>query len=163
MIESTQPDPRLALQAFADAIGRSGRQLVSCSIAFFERRRRSGAFAFLRAEERVVWERWGILLRVTQGEEVGSSMPSPSPTALAARERRRAALESSLQERQLAIITAAGSRRDHIPPADGLGAGTDELPWFEITSPSIEPTWQAQGLDMVKNLLSSPPTLPKPG
>mmetsp|Transcript_29842 Transcript_29842/g.95055 ORF Transcript_29842/g.95055 Transcript_29842/m.95055 type:complete len:102 (-) Transcript_29842:188-493(-) len=66
---------------------------------------------------------------------------------------RQLALETALRRRLQLVLTAASGRREHIPPADGLGG---ESAWFEISSDSSD-SWS--GFDMLKQLLSSPPQL----
>mmetsp|Transcript_9563 Transcript_9563/g.30255 ORF Transcript_9563/g.30255 Transcript_9563/m.30255 type:complete len:97 (+) Transcript_9563:210-500(+) len=66
--------------------------------------------------------------------------------------RRQASLEAVLLRRIEFILTVASGRREHIPPADGLGG---EALWFEISTDAD--SWS--GLDLLKQLLSSPPQL----
>lgn len=56
-----------------------------------------------------------------------------------------------LSQRLEFILTTAVAKREHIPPADGLGG---EALWFEISSDTSD-SWS--GMEMFKQLLSSPP------
>jgi len=60
--------------------------------------------------------------------------------------------QAVLRRRIEFILTVASGRREHIPPADGLGG---EALWFEISTDAD--SWS--GLDLLKQLLSSPPQL----
>ena len=80
--------------------------------------------------------------------------PSKQPAQGASdseRRRRQHELERALRERLEFILTAASLRKEHIPPAGGLGG---DHPWFEITSSASE---GLSMLDNVKQLLSRPP------
>lgn len=111
-------------------------------LAFVERRNRPGAFGLFRGEEKVIWERWHIPLAVTAPGEAVSDLSQPQKAPHGARERSTSESESrQLQRQQLAdelrdrlevILTKASSRKDHIPPVDGLGGG--DCSWFEVTS-----------------------------
>lgn len=122
-----------------------------------------------------MWERWSIPITVLPPDtnsdfgmlhrEMGGAVPHwtscaqhvasegrASPHKEEAR-RRQVVLESAIRRRLEMILTSASGRREHIPPADGLGG---ELAWFEISSDSSD-SWS--GMDMLKQLLSSPPQL----
>mmetsp|Transcript_36074 Transcript_36074/g.115476 ORF Transcript_36074/g.115476 Transcript_36074/m.115476 type:complete len:244 (-) Transcript_36074:297-1028(-) len=150
-------------EAFSSAIERGAR----VSLAFFERRARQAAFGLFRSEERVVWERWTIPLVVVPNfaqlhrHMGGAQMPPGAHGAGRSTEadsqdeesrRRQASLEAVLRRRIEFILTVASGRREHIPPADGLGG---EALWFEISTDAD--SWS--GLDLLKQLLSSPPQL----
>eukprot|EP00965_Chrysotila_dentata_P080488 2655713-Pleurochrysis_carterae.AAC.1 len=64
---------------------------------------------------------------------------------------RKRDLEKALRQRIEFILSIASEKKEHIPPADGLGG---DVPWFEISSNSSE-SWS--GLELFKQLLSSPP------
>lgn len=124
-----------------------------------------------------MWERWSIPLTVLPPDtnpdfgalhkEMGGAMPHPSGGGMGSSalsegrasprneeaRRRQLALETALRRRLQLVLTAASGRREHIPPADGLGG---ESAWFEISSDSSD-SWS--GFDMLKQLLSSPPQL----
>lgn len=158
-------------QALSNSIERSSRVQIS----FFERRARQAAFGLFRSEERVTWERWSIPLSVLppeaspnfealhremggaspRGGGMGSSGLFDGRTSAHNEEsrRRQLALEAALRHRLELVISAASGRREHIPPADGLGG---ESAWFDISSDSND-SWS--GFDMLKQLLSSPPQL----
>lgn len=117
-------------------------------MAFFERRPRLSAFGLFRSEEKVVWERWNIPLLVQHPSS--SRTPGGSDSE---RRRRQHDVERALREQLEFILTAASSKKEHIPPAAGLGG---DVPWFEISSSAAE---AFSGLDIFKQLLSSPPLL----
>ena len=123
-------------------------QMKIC-IAFFERRQKNGAFGLFRTEERVVWERWVIPLSIFLRNDTEPAIGSSAETA------RKREIETELRDRLEYVLTSASERRDHIPPADGLGGSH---PWFEITSSSSA---ESSGvLDLFKKMiLSSPPNL----
>ena len=54
-----------------------------------------------------------------------------------ARRRQQQQLADDLRARLELILTTACSRKEHIPPVDGLcGEKYSEAPWFEVTSDS---------------------------
>eukprot|EP00966_Prymnesium_polylepis_P309457 7150583-Prymnesium_polylepis.1 len=66
-------------------------------------------------------------------------------------------LERCLREQLEFVLTAASLRKEHIPPADRLGG---DVPWFEISSSASE---AMSGLDIFKQMLSSPPLISTAG
>mmetsp|Transcript_21570 Transcript_21570/g.46443 ORF Transcript_21570/g.46443 Transcript_21570/m.46443 type:complete len:213 (-) Transcript_21570:238-876(-) len=140
-------------EAFWSAIESAPTVRVQSSIAFFERRSRPTAFGLFRSEEKVIWERWNIPLTVYSLDETLPSELARPPSASEGEQRsqHKRALEAALRERLEFILTMASGKKDHIPPVDGLGG---DVPWFEISSNSSE-SWS--GLDLFKQLLSSPP------
>ena len=135
---------------------------TTCCLSFFERRSSSAAFGWLRSEERVVWERWNIPLVVRRAELPSALLGGGDAAAAAAlaadaeRAARHNALEATLRQQIEFVLSVASAKREHIPPADGLGGDTI---WFEISSTSADAAWS--GLDMMRQLLSSasPPTV----
>jgi len=142
-------------EAFWSALESAPTVRVQSSIAFFERRSRPTTFGLFRSEEKVFWERWNIPLTVySLDDEDESQFAGPSSPHSASEEQRmqrKRELEGALRDRLEFILTMASGKKDHIPPADGLGG---DVPWFEISSNSSE-SWS--GLDLFKQLLSSPP------
>ena len=115
--------------AHASPAGVSARIFV----AFVERRCRPGTFGLFRGEERVTWERWHIALAVRSVHPPAA--PAGAAECCAEGRRRRQQKEQlavDLRARLEMILTTASSRKEHIPPADGLGGG--DPTWFEITS-----------------------------
>ena len=96
----------------------------------------------------MTWERWNIPLVVQD-----PIAPRPQGGSDTERRRRQQDLERALREQLEFILTAASLRKEHIPPACGLGG---DVPWFEISSTASE---AQTGLDIFKQLLSSPPLL----
>ena len=125
---------------------------VQFCVSFFERREHPGAFGLFRSEEKVTWERWNIPL-VVQQPDVHRSQGNSD----AERRRRQMDLERCLREQLEFVLTAASLRKEHIPPADRLGG---DVPWFEISSSASE---VMSGLDMFKQMLSSPPLISTAG
>ena len=121
---------------------------VQVCISFFERRSRPGAFGLFRSEERVIWERWYIRLSV-------QLPPQSGPGGETERWRRQQELDGAIRRQLEVILLTAGSKKEHIPPASGLG-GDDSAQWFELVSSAPE---VKSGLDIFKQLLSSPPSL----
>ena len=148
---SRQVDLRVeefAVEEFAKAFqpGREPEQVQFC-ISFFERRSRPGAFGFFRSEEKVIWERWYIPLHVQRppGRQVGE----------AERWQRQQELDASLRRQLEFILSTASLKKEHIPPVSVLG-GDGDVQWFELSSSASE---TPIGLDIFKQLLSSPPLL----
>lgn len=120
-------------------------------LAFVERRSRPGAFGLFRGEEKVTWERWHISLsvrspqRATEGLANAGGVFSPhggaNVTDADARRRQQQQLSEELRARLEVILTTAASRKEHLPPADGLSG--DSTAWFEVTSDSE--TWGGIG------------------
>ena len=80
-------------------------------------------------------------------------LPPPSSVELGAHLALLSGLGQAVLRRRIEfILTVASGRREHIPPADGLGG---EALWFEISTDAD--SWS--GLDLLKQLLSSPPQL----
>ena len=116
-------------------------------VDFVERRSRPSAFGLFRGEEKVTWERWHIALSVRSPEPHASELAnegglfSPHGGAASntsdasARRRQQVQLADDLRARLEVILATASSRKEHIPPADGLGAD-DSTAWFEVTSDS---------------------------
>lgn len=117
-----------------------------CCVSFFERRSRPGGFGFFRSEEKVTWERWHVPVRVIPPLEAGSGALD--------RRRRQQDLETRLRSQLALILSLASTRKEHIPPADGLGG---EVPWFEFSSSGSDGAWK--GMDLFKQLLTSTPLL----
>ena len=112
------------------------RMHAKICVAFFQRQNRPGAFGLFRGEEKVVWERWNLTLSVqTPAMTPESAAASIAPVATSAEGRRRdqQQLSEEIRQRLEVILTTASSRKEHIPPVDGLGG---EAPWFEVTSDS---------------------------
>ena len=113
-------------------------------VAFVERRNRPGAFGLFRGEEKVIWERWHMSLAVrapeappTDASRLGLVSQGPrdrSASEIEARQRQQLQLSEELRARLEVILTKASSRKEHIPPVDGLGGG--DCNWFEVTSES---------------------------
>jgi len=139
--------------AFERALERVATVRTKISISFFERRSRPAAFGLFRSEERVVWERWNIPMQVYSWDPAGTSTGQGHSGSDPERTRRRLELEGALRQRLEFILTMASGKTAHIPPADGLGG---DVPWFEIASDAAD-SWS--GLDLFKQLLSSPPQL----
>ena len=79
-------------------------------------------------------------------------LPPPSSVEMGAHPALSGLGQAVLRRRIEFILTVASGRREHIPPADGLGG---EALWFEISTDAD--SWS--GLDLLKQLLSSPPQL----
>ena len=130
-----------AASSSADTNSPPPRVPAKICVAFFERRSRPGAFGLFRGEEKVVWERWNIVLSVRTPEAPPEpstnvvSMVSSSAAGTAgdaeARRRQQQQLSEEVRQRLETILTTASSRKEHIPPADGL---CGEAAWFEVTS-----------------------------
>ncbi len=158
-------------EAFSSALQRAdGARRAQICVAFVERRSRPGAFGLFKTEEKVTWERWHIPLAVVdpaaEAEPGGGTVPA-APGARdegEARRRRQRQLEVQLRERLEEIVTNASTRKDHIPPVDGLGGGGPAATgsgagagaastagggasWFEVTSDASD-SWS--GLDVFK-------------
>lgn len=143
--------------AFSAALERSQArpspvQSSRICVAFVERRTRPGAFGLFRADEKVVWERWHIALTVRSPEQVAletgsaasGTMSTLGPSDAEARRRQQQQLADTLKERLEAILTTTSARKEHIPPADGLGG--ESAAWFEVSSDSE--SWS--GMDFFK-------------
>jgi len=98
----------------------------------------------LTARVPALGDRWNVPLVVHEHGADDRKAPSD-------RTHRKLALEAALRQRLEVILTTASGKKDHIPPTDGLAG---EVPWFEISSNTSE-AWS--GLDLFKQLLSSPP------
>jgi len=119
------------------------------ALSFIERRSRPstfGIFGRFAGEEKVTWERWHIVLMVKPpeppsselasvgGSTFGSLAPAGGAEAARTRQQQQQALGEELRGRLEMILTTAASRKEHIPPVDGLGG--DSTSWFEVTSDS---------------------------
>jgi autophagy-related protein 101 len=101
-------------------------------VSFVEKRSRPGTFGLFRGEDKVIWERWNIALSV---RSVASAVgPTGGGEGDARRRQQQQHLAEELRARLEMILTTASSRKEHIPPADGLGGGDGT--WFEVTSDS---------------------------
>ena len=115
-------------------------------VAFIERRQRGGGFGFFRGEEKVPWERWRISLSVRMPQSSESGPLKGVVTSSAAEvARRRQLLAEEIRQRLEVILTTAASKKEHIPPADGLGDSTN---WFEVTNDSEG--WGSSIKDLIK-------------
>lgn len=118
---------------FSSALERTeATRRAQICISFVERRARPAAFGLFRSDEKVTWERWNIALSVRAAE----APPPPELTGDAGgakdyRQRQQQQLQEELRGRLEVILSTAATRKEHIPPADGLaGEGT----WFEVSS-----------------------------
>lgn len=116
-------------------------------VSFVERRSRPSAFGLFRGEEKVTWERWHIDLRVRPPEAPPSELASVGGSSLGVssggstggaegrlRHHQQQQLGDVIRTRLETILTCTASRKEHLPPADGLGG--DSTSWFEVTSDS---------------------------
>ena len=132
-------------EAFSSSLERGADTLrVQVGLAFFERRTRPAAFGLFRSEEKVVWERWSLPLAVRGADAQRDEMEAGTS---AEQQRRQLELEEQLRHRLEFILEATSGKKEHIPPADGLGG---ETPWFEISSQSGD-SWKSS-LDVLKRV-----------
>ena len=147
--------------AFSSALERTEatRRALIC-VSFVERRARPAAFGFFRSDEKVTWERWQIALSVRSAQAPPENLPgsdnlmpggvtrgaSQGTSTVELRQRQQQQLAHDLREQLEVILTTAASRKEHIPPSDGLG-GNDPT-WFEVSSDASD-SWSS-GLDIFK-------------
>jgi hypothetical protein len=147
-------------EAFSSALERTeATRRVQICVSCVERRPRPAAFGFFRSDDQVTWERWSIALSVRSplaplppdfctgmgtstspaaaaAALAGGGGTAADPAAMAEyRRRQQHELSEALRGRLEDILTKAASTKDHLPPAEGLGA---EGTWFEVISDATD-------------------------
>ena len=142
-------------EAFSSALEKTeATRRAQICVSFVERRSRPAAFGLFRSDEKVTWERWSIDLSVRSPDaplppELTQSERVPESEY---RRRQQQQLGDELRERLELILATAATRKEHLPPADGLaGDGT----WFEVTSDASDSSL----MDMLKLGFGRSPSL----
>lgn len=139
--ERTQPPPNAQGRGAISGPGSGRGQVV---VQFLEKKRRKAWY--MRGDEEVCWENWTVKVTVAEPKtESGGFMsgrrPSHTPNARfppTERAKVRRAMESTLHNTVMKIVTLVNTHKDHIPPI----TTTDSNPFpYQINISQKDPGW----------------------
>ena len=130
LVRQMDASAQYAPHAPSSALGNGGNGRGQLSILFYEKRRKKSYFAFGKADEEVCWEQWDL--------DVTMARPKNEVEASKVQE----AMETSLQNAAIKIVSIASLEKNHIPPI--TTSETNPFPYQIIVNPK-EQGWSKSG------------------